>query len=114
MVAAEEFMNKMGMEPTPDALGQLLEVFVPCLRIMCDQKGHPWPKDGAMWRKSGILPVMIFLKAKFERYWYRTWIQGIRHDDSGFDGINFWGFSIRAARDSRFGELGEPGGPADG
>jgi hypothetical protein len=111
--AAQDFMYKMGMTPTPDATGQLLEVFVPCLRIMCDQKGHPWPSDGAMWRKGGILPVMIFMKAKFERYWYRTWNCGIRHDDSGFDFINFAGFTLRADSDSRFGNLGEPSGAPD-
>lgn len=108
--AAHEFMTDMfGADGyTSDSVGQLVEVFLPCLRIMNDKEHHPWPEDGALWRKAGILPVMIFARAKWERYWERTWRRGIRHDDSGFDCINFLGFSMRADPSSRFGELGEP------
>jgi hypothetical protein len=105
MVAAEEFMNKMGMEPTPDAIGQLLEVFVPCLRIMCERGYDP---TGGLWRKAGILGIIGDVRKKFERFWYRTWTLGIRHDDSGLDLINFTGFALRADPDSRFGDMGEP------
>jgi hypothetical protein len=108
--AAEEFMLKMGMTPTPDAVGQLLEVFVPCLRIMCERGYDP---TGALWRKAGILHMIGDVRKKFERLWYRTWTLGIRHDDSGFDLINFTGFVLRADPDSRFGDSGEPAGAPD-
>jgi hypothetical protein len=110
MVAAEEFMNKMGMEPTPDALSQLLEAFVPCLRIMCERGYEP---SGALWRKAGILGIIWDVRKKFERLWYRTWTLGIRHDDSAFDLMNYVGMLVRADPNSRFGDAGEPAGAPD-
>jgi hypothetical protein len=107
---AEAFMRAMHMEPTPDAVGQLLEVFVPCLRIMCDRGYEP---TGGLWRKAGILGIIWDVRKKFERLWYRTWTLGIRHDDSGFDLINFTGMLLRADPDSRFGDAGEPAGARD-
>jgi hypothetical protein len=107
---AEAFMRTMDMEPTPDAVGQLLEVFVPCLRIMCDRGYDP---TGGLWRKAGVLGIIWDVRKKFERLWYRTWTLGIRHDDSGFDLINFTGFLLRADPDSRFGDAGEPAGASD-
>jgi hypothetical protein len=106
--AAQDFMYKMGMTPTPDATGQLLEVFVPCLRIMCERGYEP---TGALWRKAGVLGIIWDVRKKFERLWYRTWTLGIRHDDSGFDLINFVGMLLRSNPNSRFGDAGEPAPP---
>jgi hypothetical protein len=103
--AAQDFMYKMGMTPTPDATGQLLEVFVPCLRIMCERGYDP---TGGLWRKAGVLGIIWDVRKKFERLWYRTWTLGKRHDDSGFDLINFTGMLLRSNPDSRFGDAGEP------
>ena len=108
--AAEEFMEQMGMTPTPDAVGQLLEAFVPCLRIMCERGYEP---NGALWRKAGIFGVLWDVRKKFERLWYRTWTLGIRHDDSAFDLMNFVGMLVRVDPNSRFGDAGEPAGPSD-
>lgn len=93
---------------TPDSIGQLVEVFVPCLRIMVERGYEP---RGALWRKAGVFGPLIDAQKKFDRFWYRTWTLGIRHDDSGFDGINFLGFTLRSDPNSRFGELGEPAPP---
>jgi hypothetical protein len=106
--AAEEFLRKCGMEPSPDAIGQLAEVFLPCLRIMCDPD-HPWDPNGATWRRGGIFAVLTDARKKWERFWERTWKHGKRHDDSGFDLINFVGFVMRADPESRWAEWGEPG-----
>lgn len=94
---------------TPDSVGQLVEVFVPCLRIMVERGYEP---TGALWRKAGVLGIIWDVRKKFERLWFRTWTQGKRHDDSGFDMINFTGMLLRAEPDSRFGDAGEPA-PAD-
>ena len=93
---------------TPDSIGQLVDVFVPCLRIMVER---PYEPRGALWRKAGIFGPLQDVRKKFDRFWYRTWTCGIRHDDSGFDMINFAGFTLRSEPDSRFGELGEPAPP---
>jgi hypothetical protein len=110
--AAEEYLARIGLQPTPDAIGQLTEVFLPCLRIMCDPD-HPWDPNGATWRRGGIFAVLTDARKKWERFWERTWTHGKRHDDSGFDLINFVGFVMRAKPESRWGEWGEPGRVGD-
>ena len=111
--AARDFMVRCGLEPTPDAIGQLAEVFLPCLKIMC---GRPWSPDGATWRRSGVLGALTDVRKKFERFWYRGWTKGKRNGDVGFtdsghDLINFIGFSLRADPDSGWGGWGEPARP---
>jgi hypothetical protein len=106
--AAAEFLDRCSMEPTPDAISQLVEVFVPCLRIMTTR---PWDPMGRTWRKSGIFGAFTDAKKKWERFWERGWIHGQRHDDSGHDLINYVGFVMRSDPDSGWGEWGEPGRP---
>jgi hypothetical protein len=101
---ARDFMEAMDLSPTPDAISQLLEVFVPCLKIMCER---PWDPNGGTWRKSGVLGILSDARKKFERLWERGWKRGKRHDDSGFDLINYVGFYLRS-EDNRWGDWGEP------
>jgi hypothetical protein len=105
--AAHAFMGKVfGQDAyTPDAVGQLVEVFIPCLRIMVERGYEP---NGELWRRAGVLGIIWDVRKKFERLWYRTWTLGKRHDDSGFDLINFTGMLLRVNPDSRFGDAGEP------
>lgn len=86
----------------PDVVGQLVEVFIPCLRIMVD---HDW---GELWRGAGLQSVMDQLKSKFDRYWERTWTKGERHADSGFDLINIAAFTLRQDPDNIWGNRGRP------
>jgi len=108
--AAHEFMAKLfGPEGyTPDSVGQLVQVFVPCLRIMVERGYEP---HGRLWQRAGVLGTIWDVRKKFERFWFRTWTLGVRHDDSGFDLINHTGFTMRADPDSRFGDAGEPAMP---
>lgn len=106
--AALEFLDRVGLVPTPDAIAQLTEAFLPCLAIIC-QRG--WDPNGGTWRKSGIFGVLTDGRKKFERFWERTWTHGKRHDDSGWDLINYVGFIMRSDPDSRWGEWGEPATP---
>jgi hypothetical protein len=103
---ARQYLLSHGLTPTPDAIEQLDDVFLPCLQIMCTR---PWSPDGETWRESGILGVLGDVRKKFTRFWYRTWTMGRRHDDSGLDLINYIGFVMRSDPDSRWGEWGEPG-----
>lgn len=103
--AAIAFLEACEVEPTPDAIDQLLMVFLPCLDIMA---GRPWDPNGATWRKSGILGAMTDARKKWERFWERGWKHGKRHDDSTLDLINYLGFVMRSDPNSRWGEWGEP------
>lgn len=109
MDAAFAFMSGVGLNPTPDAVAQLVEVFLPCLRIMC---GRPWDPNGKTWRKSGRLGVLSDARKKWERIWERLWIHGKAHDDSVFDGINYLGFVLRS-EDNGWGEWGQPRMPEE-
>lgn len=106
--AARAYMNACGIEPTPDAVAQLTEVFLPCLQIMCSR---PWDPNGATWRESGILGAMTDVRKKFMRFWERGWTYRQRHNDSGLDLINFVGFVMRSDPESGWGNWGEPGEP---
>jgi len=103
--AARAYMHSCGLKPTPDAVDQLVEVFLPCLRIMCDR---PWDPEGGTWRRSGMMGILTDIRKKFERLWYRGWIRGQRHDDSAFDLINYVGFYLRSG-ESQWGDWGDPG-----
>jgi hypothetical protein len=92
----------------PDTVAQLVEVFLPCLRIMVD---HNW---GELWRKAGFNSLMVHTWSKVDRYWERTWLQGKRHADSGLDAINFLGFTLRADPDNIWGTRGKPAWGKDG
>ena len=107
--AAVEFLDRCSLVPTPDAVSQLTEVFLPCLEIMCKR---PWDPTGATWRKSGVLGILSDAKKKFERLWERGWKYGVRHDDSAYDLINYVAFYMRS-EDNRWGEWGEPGGSSE-
>lgn len=107
--AARAFLIACELTPTPDAIAQLSEVFLPCLEIMCER---PWDPNGGTWRKSGWLGIMTDVRKKFERLWERAWRHGERHDDSIIDLINYLGF-LRRSGASRWGEWGKPYGEAE-
>lgn len=102
--AAAQFMEDIGLTPTPDAVDQMTYVFAKCLEIMC-RRG--WDPNGGTWRASGILGILSDVRKKFERLWERGWKNGKRHDDSAYDLINFVGFYLRS-EDNRWGTWGEP------
>ncbi len=104
--SAENFLKECGLDPTPDAVGQLAEVFLPCLRIVCERGYDP---NGGTWRPAGRLGMLTEVRKKFDRLWDRAWKNGKNHDDSAIDLINVLGFYLRADRE-RFGDWGEPGG----
>jgi hypothetical protein len=103
---AHQFLLDAGIEPTPDAVGQLLNVFVPCLRIMCER---PYNPAGETWRAHGWRGCLFHAKGKMERLWEMAWRQGTYHNDSAFDAINFLGFYLRSQEDPPWGTWGEPG-----
>lgn len=103
--ACVAFLQACGLDPIPDAVEQLQEVFLPCLRIMCERG---WDPMGGTWRAAGVLGALADVRKKFSRLWERGWIKGVRHDDSALDLINYVGFYLRS-EDNRWNEWGEPG-----
>ena len=102
--AAHEFLTSIfGADGyPPDTVAQLVEVFIPCLRIMVE---HNW---GELWRQAGFNSLMVHTWSKVDRYWERTWVQGERHMDSGLDAINFLAFTLRADPADIWGTRGKP------
>src|ERR1039458_4761212 len=49
---AREFLDQCQIEPTPDAVAQLAEVFVPCLQIMAERG---YDDSGATWQSNGYM-----------------------------------------------------------
>ena len=106
VMAAREFLDQCGLVPNADAIEQLIQVFLPCLAIMCERNYDP---TGGTWHKSGRLGVLMDLRKKFERTWHFLWLRReTNHDDSLLDLINYAGFVLRAPVEG-FGDWGEPG-----
>ncbi len=103
--AAFDFMTKCGLEPTPDAIGQLTEVFLPCLRIMCERGYDP---EGKTWRSHGWRGNLFYFLAKAGRAKQKAWIRGRYDEDSIRDAINYGGFYLRCNREDPWGEYGDP------
>jgi hypothetical protein len=104
--AGRAYLNACGLTPTPDAVQQLTQVFLPCLRIMCER---PWDPNGGTWRRSGFFGILTDVRKKFERLWERGWQHGKMHDDSAYDLINYLGMYLRSDKEP-WGEWGPPGG----
>ena len=100
--AAYSFLAACGLTPTPDAVGQLTQVFLKCLRIMCERGYEP---NGQLWRTAGKLGALADVRKKFFRLWNRAWHRRLPHDDSAIDLINYVGFYLRC-EDTGWGDWG--------
>lgn len=106
MSAEEHYLRSCGLEPTPDAIAQLRDAFLPCLRIMCERGYDP---NGSTWGAHGWRGNLFYVKAKIERAWQKSWVRGHPDTDSITDAINFAGFYLRGLNDPPWGEWGPPG-----
>ena len=105
--AARKFLRSIGLNPTPDAVEQLAEVFVPALKIMCDRGYNP---NGETWRKGGWRGQLLEIRKKCDRLWERSWLHGAFDYDSARDLVNYAGFYLRlGGKGEPWGELGAPG-----
>jgi hypothetical protein len=104
--AAFKFMDECGLVPTPDAVDQLIEAFLPALAIMCERGYAP---NGATWRASGWRGQLYEVRKIVGRLWFHSWQQRNFKPDSAIDGINYLGFYLRLqGHGLPWGELGEP------
>jgi hypothetical protein len=105
--AAEQFMEMCGLEPTPDSVNQLIEAFLPALRIMCERGYDP---NGDTWIRKGWRGLVCDILGKAGRIRYRSWLQNKFDRDSAMDLINFAGFYVRL--ENQGAPWGDWGGPA--
>jgi hypothetical protein len=107
MKAADVFMRVAGLAPTEDAIAQLCDAFVPALRIMCERGYDP---KGGTWKEGGYMPILIELRKKVMRLWFRCWRRGESPwlSDSTVDLINYGGMAMRSAGLRPWGKWGAP------
>ena len=101
------FLLNAGLEPTPDAIAQLRDAFLPALEIMCRRGYDP---DGMTWKLRGWRGLVHHILDKAERFKFHSW-NNSRHDrDSALDLINYCGFYVRLENQGEpWGTWGPPG-----
>jgi hypothetical protein len=105
--AAFLFMEACGLDPTPDAVDQLVEAFLPALTVICRRGYDP---NGKTWRKGGWRGLLHELRKKTDRLLHRSWLAGRFDPDSALDLMNYGGFYYRLKNQGEpWGDLGEPG-----
>jgi hypothetical protein len=104
--ASRNFLEEILLVPTPDAVDQLAEAFVPCLEIMCKRGYDP---NGATWRKNGWRGTLWEMWKRMQRLLYMSW-ENDRYDlNDAIDLTNFTAFYIRFKNQGPpFGQMGNP------
>jgi hypothetical protein len=105
--AAVDFLGKCSLVPTPDAVEQLVEVFLPCLAIMCERGYDP---DGNSWRDKGWRNQITEVMERADRLQFNVWQHGRRDENNARDIINYAAFLLRSDWDNEWGKFGPPGG----
>ncbi len=109
--AAYSYFKAHGLKPTPDAIAQLEDVFLPCLAIMCSRGYDP---NGLTWKAEGWRGMIWKIRDKSDRLWFHGWKQGRFVPDHALDLINYAGYYFRLAHmGSPWGTRGEPGSSED-
>lgn len=106
--AARQFLKDVGIDdPAPDVIGQLLDVFVPCLLIIHERGYDP---NGQSWRQWGWRGQLVEIRKRCERLWFNSWKHNRFDTNNAFDIINYAGFYLRLGNEGEpFGEFGSPG-----
>jgi hypothetical protein len=79
-------------EVPEDAVYQLVDAFMPSIRIMVDRHSL----RGSMWMESGWRGALYEARKKLGRLWLSWWNGDKTDTDSAADLLNFVGFFIRA------------------
>lgn len=104
--AAYTFFRLVGIDPTPDAVAQLADGFLPSLRIMCERGYDP---EGASWKEGGWRGLVWEILKRARRLRWYSWEHNNFHADTARDIINFAGFYLRMeCKGEPWGEDGEP------
>jgi hypothetical protein len=105
--AAFDYLQKIGLDPTDEAVNQLAGPFAEALAIICTRGYDP---TGATWKSKGWKGLVHDILNKSGRIKYNSWRHNRFDPDSAIDIINFAGFYWRwKNHGSKWGELGKPG-----
>lgn len=105
--AAFDFLSKLGLDPTPDAIGQLAGPFSEALKLMCTRG---YDREGRTWKSKGWRGLVHDVLNKAGRLKYHSWNNSRFDPDSAIDLINFTGFYWRQNNEGpEWGEWGPPG-----
>ena len=109
VAAARDYLDQVGLVPTPDAIAQLTDAFLPALSIMCKRGYDP---NGATWREGGWRSILLEIRKKAARLWFRGWLKGNYDADSSLDLMNYAAMYYRLKNEGPpWGFWGEPGEP---
>jgi hypothetical protein len=109
--AAFDFLQKIGLTPTPDAIGQLAGPFAEALTVMCERG---YDRRGRTWRGHGWRGQVHDILDKAVRLRFHSWSNRRFDADSATDLINFSGFYWRLRNEGpAWGEWGDPGDGPD-
>jgi hypothetical protein len=100
------YLEGCGLDPSDDAVNQMLEVFLPATALMCGRSSL----RGEIWKQSGWRGALYESRKKMHRLWYSWWEGDGADDDSALDLLNYVGFSMRARKAGipAWGEYGDP------
>jgi hypothetical protein len=104
--AAYSYLKAVGLDPTPDAIGQLSGPFTAALEIMCKRGYSP---DGSFWKIRGWKGIVQHIMDNAFRIRYHSWRASRFYPNGALDMMNFAGFYYRmGCEGDKWGELGPP------
>jgi len=103
---AKAYLQANGLEPSDDAVAQLVDAFLPAVALMCGRSSL----RGEIWRQSGWRGALYEARKKMHRLWFSWWEGDGSDDDSALDLLNYVAFSMRARTYGiqPWGEYGDP------
>lgn len=106
--AAIHFLDECSIQPTPEAVSQLIEAFLPCLALISSRGYDP---NGANWRKMGWRGLLVEINKRWERIHYLCWQRGKIDPNNVPDAINYLAYFHRLSNegDTGWGTIGKPG-----
>ena len=110
--AAYDYLKSVGLEPNPDAVGQLSGPFTDALAIICERGYTKADEDGSsfFWQRRGWKGLVHDILDNAFRLQLFSWKQNEYYENGAVDLINFAGFYMRLRnKGSKWGEMGEPG-----
>lgn len=109
---ASEFLRaEFGEEPTPDAVRQLVEAFLPCLEIIQSRGYEP---DGGQWKRAGWRGNLYHLLNRAIRLRGNCWERRRIDRNNAIDIMNYAGFFLRGQESDPENLWGEDFGVPDG
>jgi hypothetical protein len=105
--AAEQFLVACDFTPTPEAVAQLVEAFLPCLAIICERGYDP---NGANWRSMGWRGLIFEAKKRLNRLFFNSWKNRTYDPNNAIDLMNYVAYYYRLRNEgSPWGDTEEPG-----